>query len=368
MGYKRLVSEFIAPILLILKNRYLSDTWADAETHFAGDLSDETGVNLYGCFKQLYILKQKNRQLKVLLSIGGAKYSENFAIPASTVSGRSKFASTAVTLVKNLGLDGLDIDWEFPKDKTQAKNIVLLLQSVREALDAYGESLHDPYHFQLTVAYPAGPFFYQKMHLTDMNKYVDFWNLMAWDYTVSSDTTTAANQANLFQSRSNPAATPFDTQAAIQYYMSQRIDPGKLVLGMPLYGRSFSSTDGLGKPCKGVGKGTWEEGVYDLKVLPLMGAIEKYDNASSSSYSYDATSRELVSYDNVMVAKQKTAWVQLMNLGGVMWWESSADGAGDRSLIQNTVRALRGKDGSSLETCPNQLIYPNSTYEIFELV
>lgn len=342
--------------------RYLTDSWSDTDKHFPGDSWDDVGNNLYGCLKQLYLLKTQNRNLKVLLSVGGWTYSSNFVMPASTASGRSNFASSVVSLVKNLGFDGVDIDWEYPADDSQSANIILLLQAIRDALDSYGESLSSLYHFILTVACPAGPSNYQKLQLSEMDQYVDFWNLMAYDYAGSWSAVTG-NQANLFASTSNAASTPFDTDTAVEYYISQGIAADKILLGMPVYGRSFESTAGLGMPFNGIGQGTWEAGVYDYKALPLSGATEVYDDITGSSYSHDSLKKELISYDNIAVALQKAEWVQTTGLGGAMWWETSADIVGNLSLISNVAGILRGQNGEGLESTLNQIMYPDSTYD-----
>ena len=293
----------------------------------------------------------------MLLSIGGWTYSSNFAAPASTDSGRAKFASSAVSLIKDLGFDGLDIDWEYPKSQTEAEHFVLLLKACREAMDAYSATLPHKHHFELTVACPAGPQNYNNMDIHSMDKYLDFWNLMAYDYAGSWDSK-AGHQANLRHASNNAECTPFNTVQAVQHYRKHGVAGSKIVLGMPLYGRAFESTDGLGKPFSGVGEGTWESGVYDFKVLPLAGAEERYDHEAGATYSYDAAKRQLITYDTVEMARKKSEWIKAEGLGGAMWWESSADRTGDQSLIGNVVGAL-----GTMECSQNCLEYPESKYE-----
>jgi chitinase len=217
--------------------------------------------------KQLFLLKKKNRKLKTLLSIGGSTYSNNIGSVLSTQNGRQNFAQTAVALLADLGFDGLDIDWEYPENDVDAQSYVSLLCTVRAELDNLASKLPQRSRFLLTVASSCGPLHYKQMRLNEMDRYVDFWNLMAYDFT-GSWTTVAGHQTNIFPSKNNTASTPFDAEAAVDYYTgSAGIPSQKIVLGMPLYGRIFAQTAGPGFPFVGVGDAyDWEAGVWDYKV------------------------------------------------------------------------------------------------------
>ncbi|KAG6003097.1 Endochitinase B1 [Claviceps maximensis] len=335
---------------------HLTDAWADTDIHWEGDSWNDNGNNLYGCLKQLNLLKKRNRNLKVLLSIGGWTYSANFKCPASTPQGRETFAKSSVELLKNLGFDGIDIDWEYPQNEQEAQDYVQLLAAVRKELDDYAARSAHNHHFELTVASPAGPTNYEKLDMPGMDKYLDFWNLMAYDYAGSWDQL-SGHQANLFPS--GEPSTPFSTSTAVDYYVSHGVAANKIVLGMPLYGRAFENTQGLGKPFQGVGEGTWENGVFDFRKLPLEGSEVCFDDKAQASYCYNAAQRKLVSYDTAHMAKTKAEYVKERGLGGAMWWESSGDKPEPESLISVVVGALDG----NLQRLDNCIEYPETKYD-----
>jgi chitinase len=161
----------------------------------------------------------------------------------------------------------------------------------------------------------------------------------AYDFAGSWDKNTG-HLANINPSVACPACTPFNAHSVIQAYIHNGVPCDKIVLGMPLYGRVFQQTSGMGKPFTGIGSSneaeySFEAGVYDFKALPRAGATEHVDEDVMASYSFNPATGELISYDNVEIARRKAEYIRDNGLGGAMWWELSGDRKiGDGSLVE----------------------------------
>ncbi|KAI0261223.1 glycoside hydrolase superfamily [Gloeopeniophorella convolvens] len=333
---------------------FLTDSYADEQKHFPGDSWDDTGNNLYGCLKQMYLLKLANRNLKVLLSIGGWTYSQDGHFSFVTDSGlRATFVSSAVQLIKDYGFDGIDIDFEYPSDSAQGQGFASLLTELRTAFDQLAQSNGDSVPYEITAAVSAGSANYANLVVPQMNSALSYWNLMAYDYA-GSWLTWADNQANLY----GGARTGVSTDSALQWYLSQGATPGKINIGIPLYGRAFEDTTGLGAPYNGIGPGTISAGIYSYSVLPLAGAQVFENTTDVSSYSYNAASKELVSYDTPHIASLKAQYVQSKGLAGSMFWDLSTDQLGSGSLVGTTAGVY-----GSLDQTQNHIHYPNSKWD-----
>lgn len=262
-------------------------------------------------------------------------------------------------MMKDWGFDGIDVDWEYPEDDTQAKNMILLLQQVRDSLDDYAKKHAPGHHFQLSIAAPAGEANYSKLKMKELGEILDYVNLMAYDYAGQWEKH-SGHTSNLYPDRDNPNATPFNTDAAVSAYINGGVPANKIVLGIPTYGRAFEQTDGIGKPFSGVGGGSWENGIWDYKVLPKAGATLRHDDVVKANYSYDPATKELISYDTPDSVQEKVNYIKSRNggLGGCMFWEASGDRQDSKSLIGSSALSL-----GNLDSTQNWISYPDSQYD-----
>ena len=144
------------------------------------------------------------------------------------------------------------------------------------------------------------------------------------------------HQANLY-------GGAISASQAVEWYVSNGVPRSKIILGIPLYGRSFLNTEGPGSRYSGVGGGSWEAGVYDYRALPLPGSHNFRDDRAVASWTYDYQRKEMISYDDEEVAKWKGEWIRREGLGGSMYWELS----GDKGRGREGMEGGPGKDGQA---------------------
>lgn len=311
-------------------NIILFDSWAD--TDYRSDWNTQRPY--WGNFKELADLKKQNPHLKTLISVGGWTLSDTFSVMAETPEGRRNFAKNAVKFCKQYGFDGIDIDWEYPgytphQGRPQDKvNFTLLLAEVHAAVKAANPPL------LVTIAAPAGSTNYKNMEVNKIHHYLDWINLMTYDLHgpwPDSENNITNHHSGLYPAKKgNPELS---AESAVKYYLSQGVSPEKLVLGMPLYGRSFANvrgtSTGLFSTYSGPGTGTTQEvGMRffsDIKQNLLKTHHLHWDEEAKVPYLYNPKTFEFITFDNETSLRIKCEWIKKMHLGGAMIWELGLD-------------------------------------------
>ncbi|CAF1332106.1 unnamed protein product [Adineta ricciae] len=336
----------------------LGDSWADVEKAFPGDTWDQP---LRGNFNQLLKLKQKYTHIRTLISVGGWTWSGKFSDVALTTASRSKFARSCVEFVQKYGFDGVDLDWEYPVSggltgnivrPVDKENYVLLLKEIRQQLDSAGTL--DGKTYLLTVATGAGTERIADMDLPGMANYLDWINVMTYDFHGGWEAKTGHN-APLYKNDAETATdvspsfikSRYNCNAAIQAYIAAGVSRSKLIMGLGLYGRGWqgvtsTAQNGFSQAASSqLPMGTWENGIFDydhLKKSYLPTYTRYWDDASKVPFLFNSSTGIWISYDDLESISIKNNYIKQQQLGGAMFWELSGDR--NAELVGATFAAL----------------------------
>jgi chitinase len=298
--------------------------------------------------KGLYALRMRNPRLQILISVGGWG-ADGFSDAALTDASRLAFAQSAAETIAQHGLDGIDLDWEYPglpgpgivhrdEDKT---NFTLLLQALRQQLDALGEKRQRraEAHYLLTAALADGEFT-KFIELDRIHAYLDWIDLMTYDFH-NSLTPTTGHHAALRRSATS-SANERSVESAVHQYLAAGVPARKIVVGVPFYGRAFADVtaqdNGLDQTYgKYEGDHPWPQLVADF--IDRNGYARHWDATAQVPYLWNAQTRVFVSYDDPQSLKLKAEFVKANGLGGMMYWEQSQDPRGE--LLGVLSAALR---------------------------
>lgn len=346
-----------------------SDPWADyvrpvdAATSVDGT-ADTDGQPLAGNFNQLRELKAKHPNLKVMISLGGWSGSAYFSDAVRTPESRKALVASCIDLYVKGNLprdgarggdgaaaglfDGIDLDWEWPGSEGNPGNVIrpedkvnftALVREFRTQLDAYGRSLPQRRHYELSAYVPTAPAKIDAgFEVSRIMRDFDFVNLQGYDFHVSGETTTA-QQSALF------ARNDWSVEGTVKSWLRRGAPAHKLVVGMPFYGQGWTGVtgggDGLGQPAAGPAPATWAPGSEDYKNLRKLAESGAYTlhrgHRNGHAWLFDGTT--LWTYDDPAVLRTKANWVRTHGLGGAMVWSLDGDTA-DGELIGAIDRGL----------------------------
>ena len=281
-------------------------------------------------FRLLNQLKEVNPDLRILISIGGWSWSGNFSDAVLTPESRSKFAKTSVKIVEDYDLDGVDIDWEYPGQRgdnnvfrpEDKQNYTLMFEALRKELDELSKVTGK--YYELTTAVGGNYKYVANTEMDKAVKYLDFVNLMTYDYYTSGDT--AGHHSNLYP----PEDYEKDASAhkTFQIFRDAGVPAEKLVMGVPFYGRSWimksAEKHGINMPVEGRARGGGYTYIKD-SLVNKQGFVRYWDESAKAPYLFNSETNQLVVYDDEESVRLKCEYVLDNNMAGLMFWQYASD-------------------------------------------
>lgn len=266
---------------------------------FENPVNDE-GELSFSAKNEALIAKAKEKQVKVLISIGGgaasgdAKLKARYAALLSEKQ-RPGFVAKLVAYVKQHQFDGLDVDIEGPSITADYGPFI---KELAPALKAAGKLC--------TSALSKG---YGGANVpADVIPLFDFINIMAYDGT-----------GPWSPDRPGPHSSLEFAKQQVTWWLERGLKPENAVLGVPFYGYGFGEA--------------FKKRDYPYKtVVETWPGAENKDEVGNTVY-----------YNGLPTIRAKCVVVKEKALGGVMIWSLDGDGAGEKSLLSAIHQELSGE-------------------------
>jgi GH18 family chitinase/chitodextrinase len=316
------------------------------------------------------LIAERNRvgaSTKIMLSVGGWSLSYRFS-EALTSSKRAAFLSSCVTLMNDLGADGLDFDWEYPgrlgptsgfgscksgatcsRPGTAAgsdyANFGDFLTELRAATGMSGKLMTAAVRANgYSDGTKANDSQYIEYPYSVMEAKLDHTLVMAYDLHGS------------FEPKTNHNAKYSEVQNTMNYWMSKYSNDSKLGLGLPFYGYIWhtSSSSNVGADATGVGQIAYNTILANYTGGTCTNYTDTNDRWKHCTGTVAGYNTPWITYDTADSLDAKINWWNSYSYR-TMYWVMGQDSG---SVLTDKVWTKTGNTGSAdtqLPTAPATL-------------
>ena len=242
--------------------------------------ADGTFNPINNAWKLKQIVKDAHEHnVKVCISVGGWGWDAQFEELAADPETRSTFVKNLKAFVDEYGLDGVDMDWEYPDQGPSSQNFLALVKELRAAMpDKLLTTAVVSYGDDNGLGVPNESF-----------ELFDFINIMTYD--------------------GPDHGTMEQFERGLSYWSGRGLPKEKIVMGAPFYGDPN---------------------------LPYYKIVQADPNdAQTDRFDYYGTTYH---YNGIPTLQAKTR-IAMENAGGMMFWALDHDAQGDLSLVNAIYQA-----------------------------
>ncbi|MDO6583863.1 glycosyl hydrolase family 18 protein [Photobacterium sp. 2_MG-2023] len=290
-------------------------------------------------------LKTRFPHLKVLPSIGGWGGDGPFAPMSMNSTNRQVFVQAMVDYLKaNPAFDGVDIDWEWPQNRTEGEAYADLMIDLRAAMDKL--SAETSREYLVTSAIATAESYTAKVNYQRAEPAMDLIFLMTYDFfgawssdNVGHHTAISAHSGNLAKGYG------FGAEDAVQNLLGLGMPAEKLVLGVAKYAKGWDGValNPQGSPFGGVATAGFPKAVNPWDVegiatytrisdeilgpdgLGVNGFEIRFDPDCQCHYAWRGSDAAFVGFDHPADIIAKGQLATSKKLGGLFSWEYGQD-------------------------------------------
>jgi chitinase len=243
-----------------------------------------------------------------------------------------------VSLFKQYGIDGLDLDWEYPAiegypghayKKADQENFTELVKALRKEMGN-----------DLILSFAAGGFIKYLEESIDWEAVipmVDFVNLMTYDL-VGGYSTVTGHHTLLYDYRPKQEST----SKCVSWLLDHHVDKRKLIIGAAFYARVWENVEDINHGLYQAGK--FKQGVafkdFEKYFSDSSGYKYYWDTKAKAPFQYNTAKKLFATFDDKRSIRAKSKFVRKKKLGGIMFWELSEDKNND-GMVDKIASMLR---------------------------